>query len=289
MTRMSMRLAVASATAALLTIGLAPGAPARTTDVAPKPTICAMDTFGRDAGGHLTFRHVVNTQTTMVRRTTHKVGWTPLSWGMQSSESLRGRWERRTYLVPATDGRVRLVETFWTEGGHTLQVTVKKVLRWRVDTRAVVSQDSRLYNVAADGTLQRRIWNGRRIGKRMPLKVKVPGARAITVAETNYGEVIYLVDRKGRLHLVVPRSSSGSAVDHTVLRKSGYGHITGLKAASCSAPESAGSRGVVGLLQVNRAAGGARVQRHWSPTAENGRLGPPQRVNPSGWTWRYLG
>lgn len=273
MTRISVRL-IAAAT---LTIGLAPAASA--TSVAP-PTVCTVDAFGRGADGHLAYRQVVDARTTTTRKTVGKVGWTPLTWGLQSSMRWGDDWERRTYLVPAADGKVRLVETFWTGGGTTMKVTVKKTVRWNVETRLVASFDSRLYNVARDGSLHRRIWNGHRIGTRTPLGVKVPGARAITAVETDRGDVLYLIDRKGRLHLVI--SGGGPSTVHKVLRTTGYAHLTGIKAGHCSGDALA-------LLQVNRKAGGARIQRHWFPATDNRRLGTPRRVDSTGWNWRYLG
>lgn len=290
MTRISVRL-IAAAAAATLTIGLVPAASATsaTSVGAAPPTVCQVNAFGRKPNGHLAFRRAVDTRTTLVRTTASKVSWTPLAWGILRLQSWADDQERGTYIVPATDGRLRVVETFWRGRGNgiTMSIIVKKSLRWSVKSRLVAATGNRLYYVASDGSLQRRSWNGRRISDPVPLKVKIPGAKTITVIDSFRGYVVYLTDRKGQLHLV--DGSAPLATRHVVLRATGYAKVTGLKAGYCMSPNYANMRDAVGLLQTDRATGRARAQRHWFPGTDKQRLGTPRHVDTTGWNWRYLG
>lgn len=199
------------------------------------------------------------------------------------------RWpgyESTGQLVASTDGRIRLVETEWRTGS-SLRVRVVKVVGSGYPSRLVAFDDVSLYWVGADRLLHRATWNGKRLVNPTTLPITIVGARAMTAHWTERGMQVYYTDTKGRFHAVTDKGAQSKDV---VLRSSGYGTVTGLRADVCMSPNYVWVRPYVGILAVNRVTGVGRFVRHLRPGAsDGGSLTSTTRVSPSGWTWRRLG
>ncbi|WP_193614146.1 hypothetical protein [Nocardioides lijunqiniae] len=244
-----------------------------------------MDAFGHTTSGRIKFRRVVNARVEVSKTSPGTVTWRPISWALVSSNGSPGT-ETTRQLVAATDGKVRLVETEW-HSGSALDVRVLKVVGRGYPSRLVSVTDRHLFWVAADGSLHRKTWNGSRFGRPMTLPVSLRTATAMTGFEADFGRRIYYTDKAGALHVV---ADHGHGSTDTVLRSSGYGKVTGLRAGYCMSPNYARQRSYLGLWSVNRASGVARFQRALRPAAdEAGPVTKAVRVRPSGWTWRRLG
>lgn len=250
---------------------------------------CQMDAFGHTASGRIKFLRVENTRVRVSKSTSRTFAWRPVSWGLVSMNRWPGH-ETTTQLVPSTDGRIRLVETQW-ETGSALRVRVLKVVGSGYPGRLVAFDDRSLYWAAADRSLHRATWNGRRFVSHVVLPVRLVGATALTAISTDYGMRLYYTDADGAFHLVVDRG--GSSTD-TVLRTSGYRGTTGLRAGWCRSRDHSTVRPSIGILSAARATGVARFQRAtraWSVDggATTGGLTDAVRVPPGDWTWRHLG
>jgi hypothetical protein len=246
---------------------------------------CVLDAFGQTADGRIEFRRVVNSRVEVAKTTRARVSWRPIAWGLVSSSSWPGH-ETTHQIVASTDGRVRLVETEWARG-RDLSVRVLEVLGRGYPSRLVTFDDRSLYWVGADKMLHRVKWNGRRLVRPRTLPLSIRGATTMTSHMTDRGMRVYYTDRKGALHSVAVQGADSTDI---VIRSSGYGTVTGLRAGVCMSPDYTRVRSYVGLLSVDRASGVGRFQRILRPAAHDGStVTNPVRVPPSDWTWRRLG
>jgi len=247
---------------------------------------CVIDAFGQSTGGKIGFRRVVNTRVQVARATRKAVGWRPISWGLVSAYG-GNDFETTRQLVASTDGKVRLVETSWDSEDGDLEVRVVKVVGRGYPRRLVTVNDQFIYWVAADRSLRRATWSGRRFVRPVTLPVTISGATAMASYMTDYGTRIYYTDREGALHVV---ADEGTRSADLVLRPAGYRGVTGLKAGTCMSPDYTTVRPFHGLLFVDRATGVGRFQRALRPVdADGGSVTKSARVRPAGWSWRRLG
>jgi len=246
---------------------------------------CVLDAFGQTADGRIEFRRVVNSRVEIAKATRARVSWRPIAWGLVSSSSRPGQ-ETTHQIVASTDGRVRLVETEWHRG-RDLSVRVLAVLGRGFPSRLVTFDDRSLYWVGADQLLHRMRWNERRLVRPRTLPLPIRGATTMTSHMTDRGMRVYYTDRSGALHSVAVQGADST---DTVIRTSGYGTVTGLRAGFCMSPDYTRVRSYVGLLSVDRASGVGRFQRILRPVAPGGStVTDAVRVPPSDWTWRRLG
>lgn len=243
---------------------------------------CTVDALGRTVHGKIRFRRTVNAKVTVSRTSSRTFSWKPLSWGLVSSNTYPGH-ETVEWLVPSSDGRVRLVRTTWSAGSRALGVTVERTLGSGHPRALVASEDRQLFWIAADGVLHHQAWNGRRWGPAEAFPVAVPGATAITAIETGRGLAVYVTDRAGALHLF-------NRGEQHVLAEHGFAAVTGIKAGTCMSPDQVWVRDYTGLVTVNRRTGAARFRRHLHPDSTNGgSLTSSEAVQPGGWTWAWFG
>lgn len=275
--------------AVLLVPGTGPGtpAPASASAAAGVDYRCVMDAFGHTASGRIKFRRVVNSKVTVAKATAGTFAWRPMAWGLVSSNSWPG-YESTEQIVASTDGRIRLVSTEWRSGSSNLRVRVLKVVGSGYPSRLVAFDEFSLFWVAADHSLNRATWNGRRLTNPTKLPVTITGARAMTAKGSDRGMHVYYTDTRGRFHVVTDK---GAATTDIVLRQSsGFATTTGLRAGHCHSTNYAGIRSYLGILAVNRETGGGRFMRALRPdSADGGSLTSSTRVSPAGWTWRRLG
>jgi hypothetical protein len=260
--------------------------PSASLAAAPGPGYrCVLDAFGQTADGRIQFRRVVNSRVEVAKTTRARVSWRPITWGLVSANSSPGH-ETTHQIVASTDGQIRLVETEWSRG-RDLSVRVLKVLGTGFPSRLVAFDGRRLYWVGADKLLHRAAWNEKRLVRPKTLPLSIRGATTMASYTTDEGVRVYYTDRSGALHSV---ADHGVHSTDTVIRRSGYGTVTGLRTGVCMSPNYARVRSYVGLLSVDRASGVGRFQRILRPaTAGGGTVTKAVRVSPSDWTWKRLG
>ncbi len=211
--------------------------------------VCTTDVFGHTTKGTIKFRRVVNGRVTVAKSTTGTVSWRPVSWGLVMFERWPGH-ETTWQVVASTDGKVRLVETVW-DTGSSLRVRVLKVLGTGLPSRLITFDDSELYWIGANHSLNRAKynWSKERLSHPVRLPVTISGASAISSRLTDHGMRLYYTTRKGALHAV---AVDGARSTDTVLRAAGYRSVTGLRTGDCSPRHRERMRPAVSLLSADR-------------------------------------
>ena len=247
---------------------------------------CQFDTFAQSGSGRIRFRRVINAHVQIDKTSSAAFSWHPLSWGIYSSEDWPGR-EVDQQLVPSSDGRIRYVETDWSQGSPSLRVTVLRSVGSGFPHHLTATDGFAVYWLSRDGILHRSVWHRTKLGTPKALPVKITGATTISVNQSPNGTAIYVTDRTGALHFI---HDDGDQVRTYVLSTHGYGAVTSIKPAYCMSPSYVYVRSYLGLLVVKRSTGNARFARHLGPdTFSGGSLTPFTRVRPAGWTERWLG
>jgi hypothetical protein len=242
---------------------------------------CVVDVFGETAAGRIRFRRVVNTHVQLTKTTGRTFAWKPLSWGLMSSIQSPGH-EKNTYLVAATDGRMRYVRASWGKG-RSLSVKVLRTLGSGFPRSLVAVNGRVVYWLSTDGVLHTRAWTGRKFSTAHTHPVTIPDAVSIALTDSSNGVVAYVIDRAGALHAI-----KGDH-DH-VLARTGFTSVTGLRAGECMSPNYVYTRSYLGLMTFERSTGRAQIRRHLMPDSfSGGTLTSAVRVPPSDWTWKYLG
>lgn len=271
-------------------------APRRAPDAAPARSAtddyrCQSDVLGHN-GPRIHFRRVVNTRTTVAKSSRPAFSWRPVSWGLIGGEQRAGS-ETMYYVVPGTDGRVRVVRTAWGPGSARLGLRVVKNMGGGYPTRLITFADTYLYWVGAGGVLHRASFNNRtfQLGTARALPFTITGATAITAITTTRGPRVYYTDRAGALHVIIDKV--GLEAD-TVLRSSGFAGTTGLEAGACYSPNYVYMRPYAGLLSFNRVIGVGHFQRLTRPgsldaTLDGVGVTAPKRLPTTDWHWYHLG
>lgn len=244
---------------------------------------CVIDAIKRTPDGRIRMRQVVNDRLRRDMVSHQRFGWTPLSWGLVSSSSWPGHATVQ-YLVPASDGNLRLVETVW-QRGRGLDVRVVRLVGRSGPRELVTTIGNTVYWVTADGSIRWSRWTGRRLTGPAQLPDKVPGATAITGIAIDRLR-LYVTDRSGALHAV----EGGSPHRVSVVASRGFAHVRAIKVGACHTPRYDRIHDFVGLVTVDRRTGNARFRRHLRPGSAAGQgLGNAVPVRPTDGSWRGIG
>lgn len=243
---------------------------------------CVIDTFGRTVKGRIKYRRTVNAHVTVSRTSSSTFRWKPLSWGLVSSNRFPDH-EIDQWLVPSSDGKVRLVRTTWRNGSSALAVKVLRTPGTGFQHKLIATDGRQVYWITDDGVMHLRTWTTHHWTAPATLPITIAHATAITAGVSEFGVAAYVTDASGALHAV-------SEGHDDVLADHGYATVTGLKAGDCLSPNYVYVRNYRGLLTVDRRSGTARFARHLHPgSSTGGTITPSVAVSPGGWTWATLG
>jgi len=267
-------LLAASLLVAATTAVLGGSAGAQAAEAAAAAAECDTTITGQDTDGRLNKASGVNGVINENYQTAE-----PAPWSLRALHSIggsggNGTWNT-SFLAPATDGDLRVVNLHGTEGDPTLTAESHDTVatRWRPYVMPSGS-GFKLYTIRQDGDiLMREVGTGSdgttELGAYETLPVTATDTRAagvfwIRLADGTERDVIYATNGEtGALRQIIVDPENPASAKSYTLAGTGFKAFTHLKAGSCGGES-------ISVVGVNSKAGNARWFEHAAPLSHSG-------------------